>query len=87
MAARLSALRAGRFLPPGKFLVLMVRLERLGKLKKSTSFETRTGDLPACSMVPHPTTLPRDPRLVVMGLYFGNPIYSIPTTATNDILL
>jgi hypothetical protein len=44
MAARLSALRAGRFLPPGRFLVLVfvkgqvdptaiVRLEGLGKLK------------------------------------------------------
>jgi hypothetical protein len=47
MAAMLSALRAGRFLPPGRFLVLIfargcfdarviVRLERLGKLKKPT---------------------------------------------------
>jgi hypothetical protein len=36
-----------------------VRLERLGNLKKSTSFGTRTGDLPACSIVPQPTTLPR----------------------------
>jgi hypothetical protein len=63
MAARLSALRAGRFLPPGRFLVLIsvggwvdprviVRLEGLGKLKKSTSSGTRTGDLPACSIVP-----------------------------------
>jgi hypothetical protein len=45
MAARLSALRAGSFIPPGRFLVLIsvrswadpkpiVRLEGLGKLKK-----------------------------------------------------
>jgi hypothetical protein len=65
MVARLSALHAGRFLPPGKFLVLisvrgwvdpraMVRLEGLGKLKKSTSSGIRTGDLPACSIVPQP---------------------------------
>jgi hypothetical protein len=37
----------------------IVRLEGLGKLKKSTSSWTRTGDLPACSIVPQPTTLPR----------------------------
>jgi hypothetical protein len=40
-----------------------VRLEGLGKLKKSTSSGTRTGDLPACSIVPQPTTLPRAPVL------------------------
>jgi hypothetical protein len=37
----------------------MVRLQLLGKLKKSTSSWTRTGDLPACSTVPQPATLPR----------------------------
>jgi hypothetical protein len=35
-----------------------VRLEGLGQLKKSTSSGTVTGDLPACSIVPQPTTLP-----------------------------
>jgi hypothetical protein len=34
-----------------------VRLEGLGKLKKSTSSGTRTADLPACSIVPQSTTL------------------------------
>jgi hypothetical protein len=35
-----------------------VRLEVLGKLKKSTSPGIRTGDLPGCSIVPQSTTLP-----------------------------
>jgi hypothetical protein len=38
-----------------------VRLEGLGQLKKSTSSGTRTGDFPACSIVPQPTTLSRAP--------------------------
>jgi hypothetical protein len=37
------------------------RMEGLGKLKNSTSSGTRTGDLPACSIVPQATTLPRAP--------------------------
>jgi hypothetical protein len=72
MAAGLSALRAGHFLHPGRFLVLIsvggwvdpgaiVRLEGLDKLEKSTSSGTRTGDLPACGMVPLPITLSRAP--------------------------
>jgi hypothetical protein len=72
MAARLSALRAGCFLLPERFLVIIsvrvcvdpraiVRLEGLGKLLISTSSGTGTGDLPACSIVPQPNTLPRAP--------------------------
>jgi hypothetical protein len=34
MAARFSGLRAGRFLPPGRFLVPIFVLEELGELKK-----------------------------------------------------
>jgi hypothetical protein len=54
--------------PPGRFVVLIsvrswanpravVQLEGLGKLKKSTSSRTQTGNLPACSIIPQPTTL------------------------------
>jgi hypothetical protein len=39
----------------------IVPLEGLGKFKQSTSPGTRTGNLPACSIVPQPTTLPRAP--------------------------
>jgi hypothetical protein len=43
----------------------IIRLVGLGKLKKSNSFGTRTGDLPACSIVPQPTTLPRAPVVII----------------------
>jgi hypothetical protein len=67
---KVVSLASRRFLLPGRFLVLIsvrgwvdsraiVRLEGLGKLKKFTSYVTRTGDLPACTIVPEPTTLPR----------------------------
>jgi hypothetical protein len=75
MAVRLSALGAGRPLLPLRLLVLIFitgwvdsraiwRLEGLGKLKKSNALiENRTRDLPAFSVVPQPTTLPRAPAL------------------------
>jgi hypothetical protein len=71
MAVRLSGLPAGHNVPTGRFLVLIsvrdrvdpraiVRREGLGKLKKSNDLiENRNRDLPACSIVPQPTTLPR----------------------------
>jgi hypothetical protein len=37
----------------------IVRLEELGQLKKPDLVGNRTRDLPACCMVPQPTTLPR----------------------------
>jgi hypothetical protein len=66
MVVKLSTLRAGRPLPPGRFLVLIsvrgrvdptviVRLEGLGQLKKSNDIGNRPRDLPACSAVPQPT--------------------------------
>jgi hypothetical protein len=84
MAARLSALCTGGFLPLGRFLVLIsvthlvepraiVRLEELGKLKKSTSSGTRTGKPPACNTVSQPIPIPRAPdfsKIVTIKLCF-----------------
>jgi hypothetical protein len=63
-----SALRAAHPLSPGRFLELIsvrglvdpraiVRLEGLSQFKKPV-----TCDLPACNMVPQPTTIPRTPK-------------------------
>jgi hypothetical protein len=79
---RLSALRAGRFLPTGRFMILIsvrgwvdsraiIRLEGVDKLKKSTSSGTRTGHLLTCSMVPQPATLPRAPKLKKFVCYWA----------------
>jgi hypothetical protein len=38
-----------------------MRLEGLGKLKTIHLIGTRSRDLPVCSIVPQPTTLPRAP--------------------------
>jgi hypothetical protein len=43
-----------------------VRLEGLGQLKKIHLIGTRTRDLPACSIVPQLTTLPRAPIMMMM---------------------
>jgi hypothetical protein len=65
MAVRLTALRAGLPLPSGKFLVLIEAEspERIKSTEKSDGLiGNRARDLPACSIVPQPTTLPRDPN-------------------------
>jgi hypothetical protein len=73
MVVKMSALRADRPLPPGRFLVLIsdggwvdpkaiVLPERLGKLEKSNDLiGNRTRDPSDCSIVSKPTTLPRAP--------------------------
>jgi hypothetical protein len=77
MAVRLSPLRAGRPILPGRFLVLIsvtrwvdpraiVRLEGLGKLKKIYINGTRSRDCPARSIMPQTTTLPRAAVLVLL---------------------
>jgi hypothetical protein len=44
-----------------------MRLEELGQLKKSNDLISNgTHDLPACSIVPQPTTLPRAVDLVYL---------------------
>jgi hypothetical protein len=46
-----------------------LRLEGLDMLKNSNDLtETRNCDLPACSIVPQPTTLPRAPKYIVFDL-------------------
>jgi hypothetical protein len=49
-----------------------VRLEVLGQLKKSNNFvENRTRDLPVCSIMPQPTTLPRTPDMYICNVSKG----------------
>jgi hypothetical protein len=47
-----------------------VRLEGLGQLKKSNDLiRTQTRDLPACSIMPQPTKLPRAQLIHVLAYY------------------
>jgi hypothetical protein len=74
MTVRLSALRPGRPLSPGRFLVL-IYVKRLGRPqghsaagrirsneKSNNLIWIRNRDLPSCNIVPQSTTLPRDPQ-------------------------
>jgi hypothetical protein len=75
MAVKLSALCAGRPLPPMKipgthFCQRLSRPQghsvagRIRSIEKSSDLiETRTRDLPACFIVPQPSTIPRAPYL------------------------
>jgi hypothetical protein len=51
-----SLTRRSLFTPPPRAIV---RMEGLDKLKKIHLIEAQTRDLPACSLVPQPITLPR----------------------------
>jgi hypothetical protein len=49
-----------------------VQLEGLGKLKNIDLIGTRSHDLPACSIVPQPTTVPHAAIRIIMMLYHGS---------------
>jgi hypothetical protein len=55
-----------------------VRLEGLGQLKNPvTSSGNQTRDLPACSIVPQPTTLPREVISYEMLFYINEMFLSV----------
>jgi hypothetical protein len=63
----------------------IVRLEGLDQLKIVHLIGTRTRDLPACSIVPQPTTLPRAPifKVTIINFKFVLPwIFSLIFTKT-----
>jgi hypothetical protein len=65
MAVRLSALRAGHplALQEDSWYSFLLEAESTpGPQRKIYLVGTRTRDLPACSIVPQPTTLPRAPE-------------------------
>jgi hypothetical protein len=57
-----------------------VQLEGLSKWKKIHLIGTRTRDLPACSIVPQPTMLPRAPIIIIIII-----IISIIKAALADV--
>jgi hypothetical protein len=77
MAVKLSALGAGRPLTPQEipdshFCQRLSRSQghrvagKIRSIEKSTDLiGFRSRDLPACSIVPQPTTLPRDPNNIL----------------------
>jgi hypothetical protein len=86
---------AGLYLPPGKFLVLIpvrgwvdprviVRLEELGKLKKSTSSGTRTATFRLVAWRLKPTTLPLAPHFLQCIKMTGEPW--VPKIALKTLL-
>jgi hypothetical protein len=76
MAVKLSALRAARPLPLGRFLVLISvrgRVDPQGhsaagnitSIEKSNDIGCQARDLPACSIVPQPTMILRPPTFII----------------------
>jgi hypothetical protein len=74
MMVRVSALLAGRSIPPGRFLVLISvnlsdieLLEEICKLKNPSELsEKETHDLPFCSTVPQSITIPYAPYQTIV---------------------
>jgi hypothetical protein len=96
ITVRLSALRAGRPLPPGRFLVLIsVRLSRpqghsaagrIGSIKKYNDiFGNRSRDLPACASTNYATACPTDQKCVqnINGISEDRQAVSPSQTARN----
>jgi hypothetical protein len=74
MEAMLPTLGADRFLPPVRFLVLI-------SVRGWVDPGSRTGNLPACSIVPQPATLPRAPTLD--RIYSSNCMYILVVLVSN----
>jgi hypothetical protein len=62
-----------------------MRLEGLRKLKKSNDLTgNRNGDLPACSIVPQPATLPRAPIMAGSLLKFRPNVVAVIKLTTES---